>query len=74
MGSGAASSAFRSPTLSSTGPERWPSGTPCGGFDAIHLASVARLGKRFDDLHFLAFDARLVEAARGASVPVYERV
>ncbi len=27
----------------------------------------------FDDLHFLAFDARLVEAARGASVPVYER-
>lgn len=43
------------------------------GFDAIHLASVARLGERFDDLHFLAFDARLVEAARGASVPVYER-
>lgn len=43
------------------------------GFDAIHLASAARLGERFDDLHFLAFDARLVEAARGASVPVYER-
>jgi len=43
------------------------------GFDAIHLASAARLGERFDDLYFLAFDARLVEAARGASVPVYER-
>lgn len=42
------------------------------GFDAIHLASAARLGERFDDLHFLAFDARLVEAARGASVEVYE--
>ena len=38
------------------------------GFDAIHLVSAAR----FDDLHFLAFDARLVEAARGASVAVYE--
>jgi predicted nucleic acid-binding protein len=43
------------------------------GFDAIHVASAARLGERFGDLHFLAFDARLVEAARGASVPVYER-
>jgi predicted nucleic acid-binding protein len=42
------------------------------GFDAIHLASAARLGERFSDVHFLAFDARLVEAARGASVPVYE--
>jgi hypothetical protein len=37
------------------------------------LVSAARLGERFDDLHFLAFDARLVVAARGASVPVYER-
>jgi hypothetical protein len=35
--------------------------------------SSERLGERFDDLHFLAFDARLVEAVRGASVPVYER-
>jgi len=43
------------------------------GFDAIHLASAARLGERFSDVHFLAFDARLVEAARGSSVPVYER-
>ena len=42
------------------------------GFDAIHLASAVRLGERFDDLRFLAFDDRLVEAARGASVPVYE--
>ena len=43
------------------------------GFDAIHLASAARLGERFSDVHFLTFDARLVEAARGSSVPVYER-
>ena len=43
------------------------------GFDAIHLASAARLGERFDDLQFLAFDTRLVEAAHGASVPVYEQ-
>jgi hypothetical protein len=35
--------------------------------------SGERLGERFDDLHFLAFDARLVEAVRRASVPVYER-
>lgn len=42
------------------------------GFDAIHLASAARLREEFVDLRFLAFDARLVEAARGTSVPVYE--
>jgi uncharacterized protein len=42
------------------------------GFDAIHLASAVRLGERFDDLRFVAFDDRLVEAALGASVPVYE--
>lgn len=42
------------------------------GFDAIHLASAARLGERFSDLRFLAFDDRLTEAARTASVPVYE--
>lgn len=41
------------------------------GFDAIHLASAVRLGERFSDLRFLAFDDRLMEAARGASVPVY---
>jgi uncharacterized protein len=41
------------------------------GFDVIHLASAVRLGERFDDLRFLAFDDRLVEAARGVSVPVY---
>ena len=41
------------------------------GFDAIHLASAARLRERFSDLHFLAFDDRLVEAAREASVPVF---
>lgn len=42
------------------------------GFDAIHLASAARIGERFADVRFLAFDDRLVEAARGSSVPVYE--
>lgn len=34
------------------------------GFDAIHLASAARLVERFAD-------GRLVDAAREASVPVY---
>lgn len=42
------------------------------GFDAIHLASAARLGERFSDVYFLAFDARLMEAAREAAVRVYE--
>lgn len=42
------------------------------GFDAIHLASAARLNQRFPEGRFLAFDARLVEAARAASVPLYE--
>jgi len=41
------------------------------GFDAIHLASAARLGERFPDVYFLAFDARLMEAAREAAVRVY---
>lgn len=41
------------------------------GFDAIHLASAVRLSEQFDDLRFLAFDDRLVAAAREASVPVY---
>lgn len=41
------------------------------GFDAIHLASAARLGERFPDVRFLAFDARLMEAAREAAVRVY---
>lgn len=40
------------------------------GFDAVHLASAARLKERFGDLRFLAFDDRLVDAAR-RSVPVY---
>lgn len=42
------------------------------GFDAIHLASAERLRERSSDLRFLAFDDRLVEAARAASVPVFE--
>lgn len=41
------------------------------GFDAVHLASAARFQERFEDLRFMAFDARLVDAAREASVPVY---
>jgi predicted nucleic acid-binding protein len=43
------------------------------GFDAVHLASAARLREEFVDLHFLAFEARFVAAARGSLVPVYER-
>lgn len=42
------------------------------GFDAIHLASASGLGERFGDLCFFAFDDRLLEAARRASVPVCE--
>lgn len=41
------------------------------GFDAIHLASALRLAERFEDLHFLAFDGRLTDAAREAELPVY---
>ncbi len=41
------------------------------GFDALHLASAFRLGERFADVRLLAFDDRLVEAARAASVPVF---
>lgn len=41
-----------------------------GGFDAVHLASAERLKERFDDLHFLAFDVRLLDAAR-RDMPVY---
>lgn len=41
------------------------------GFDAIHLASAARLREKFEDLHFLAFDDRLVDAARRV-VPIFE--
>lgn len=42
------------------------------GFDSIHLASALRLSERFEDLHFLAFDGRLSDAARNASLPLYE--
>ncbi len=41
------------------------------GFDAIHLASAARLRERFEDLRFLAFDDRLTDAARRV-MPLYE--
>lgn len=41
------------------------------GFDAIHLASAKRLEERFDDLRFLAFDDRLTDAAKAASMLVY---
>lgn len=42
------------------------------GFDAIHLASAKRLEARFDDLRFLAFDNRLMDAAKEASISAYE--
>ena len=41
------------------------------GFDAIHLASAMHLAERFEGLRFLAFDHRLVNAARDAGVAVY---
>jgi uncharacterized protein len=41
------------------------------GFDAIHLASAMSLQEHFDNLHFLAFDERLMHAAR-QMMPVYE--
>ncbi len=41
------------------------------GFEAIHLASAVRLGEGYSDLRFLAFDARLVEAAREVPVQAY---
>lgn len=41
------------------------------GFDAVHLASAARLEERFEDLRFLAFDDRLSDAARKTPVSVY---
>ncbi len=45
------------------------------GFDAIHPASARRLEERFDDfrrlLRLLAFDDRLTDAAKAASMLVY---
>lgn len=41
------------------------------GYDAVHLASAVRLSEKFDDLRFLAFDARLNGAAREAGLEVY---
>jgi predicted nucleic acid-binding protein len=41
------------------------------GFEAIHLASAARLREKFEDLHFLAFDDRLLNAARRV-LPIFE--
>lgn len=41
------------------------------GFDSIHLASALHLAERFDDLQFLAFDRKLVSAAKSAGVTVY---
>jgi hypothetical protein len=42
------------------------------GFDAVHLASAARLRERFEDLRFLAFDERLTASARQV-LSLYER-
>jgi predicted nucleic acid-binding protein len=41
------------------------------GYDAIHLASAVHLASRFDDLHFLAFDRRLVGAAEAAGMALF---
>ena len=41
------------------------------GFDAIHLASALHLADRFDELRFLAFDRRLVDAASEAGLTIY---
>ncbi len=41
------------------------------GFDAIHLASAKRLEERADEPRFLAFDDRLTDAAKAASMLVY---
>jgi hypothetical protein len=37
----------------------------------VHPASAVRLKERFNDLRFMAFDDRLVDAAREAALPVY---
>lgn len=41
------------------------------GFDAVHLASALRLTEQLEDLSFLAFDDRLIAAAKDASMPIY---
>ncbi len=43
------------------------------GFDAIHLASAARLKEKYEGLHFLAFDDRLMDAARQEMLVYGER-
>lgn len=40
-------------------------------FDAVHLASALTFAERIENLHFLALDIRLINAARAASLPVY---
>ncbi len=41
------------------------------GFDAVHLASALTFAERLQNLKFLAFDKRLNDAARAASLTVY---
>lgn len=41
------------------------------GYDSVHLASALRFAERFEDLRFLAFDGRLTDAAREASMTMY---
>lgn len=41
------------------------------GYNAVHLASAVRLSERFNDLRFLAFDARLNSAAGDAGLALY---
>lgn len=40
------------------------------GYDSVHLASVIQLAEWNDDVRFLAFDNRLVEAAREVGLAV----
>lgn len=42
------------------------------GCDAVHLASAMDLVGRRDDMRFLCFDNRLVEAARSAGLRLHE--
>lgn len=41
------------------------------GYDAIHLASALRLAERLGNLHFVAFDRRLTNAAQEAGLSVF---
>lgn len=44
------------------------------GFDAVHLASALRFAEQFEAMSFLAFDDRLVTAAKDASIQIHGEV